>query len=115
MNNTIKKEKENTGTHMGPPKLPGASPQVPSLVTQDVLCLWIVNHGDTCEDSSFQDSLGKNFQQSLLYLTGHVTTLHVIGLTGCKLSFSRFLNSIDKLVSHAVRGVSQFKQHTINQ
>lgn len=59
--------------------------------------------------------LGKNFQQSLLYLAGHVTTPGVIGLTGCKLSLCRFLNSIDKLDPHAAGGVSQFKQHTINQ
>lgn len=111
----VKKEKENPGTHPGPQKLPGAAPQVPSLVTQDVLCLWIVNHGDMCEKCWFQDSLGKNFQQSLLYVSGYVTTPAVIGLTGCKLSLCRFLNSIDKLDPPAARRVSQLKQHTINR
>ena len=85
------------------------------MVTQDVLCLLIVNHGDMCEESWLQDSLGESSQQGLLHPTGHVTTPVVVGLTGCKLSLCRILNSLDKLNTHSVRGVLQFKQHTINQ
>lgn len=71
----VKKEKEIIGTYPGPQKLPGAAPQVPSSVTQDVLCLWIVSHGDMREESWFRDSLGKRFQQGFVtpYWSGNHT------------------------------------------
>lgn len=74
-----------------------------------------MNHGDMCEESWFQESLGSSFHQGLLHPTGHVVSPGcVTGLTGWKLSICRFLNNVDKLATHTARGVSNFKQHTIN-
>lgn len=79
----VKKEKQNTGTNLGPQKFPGVAPWVAFLATQDALCLEFKHHVGTREEFWFQ---GKSFQQGLLDLTCPLAISGVTGLTGCKLS-----------------------------
>lgn len=61
----------------------------------------------------FEIAWANGSSRDLLHPTGQVTTPGEIGLTGCKPSPCRSLNSIDQLDPRAARGDSQSKLHTI--